>query len=85
MASKPYIKEMVPLGPSEGELSEGEDQTVEKQRESHLVNVNFPSRPRRKVTIIVAVIVVVVVVIGVLVGTMVPIYKKYDDENDQCE
>ena len=84
MSSKSSIKETIPLEPSKDVLLQGDDQISEQQSANDLVNVKFPSRPRRKITIVVAVIVIVIIVIAVLVGTLVPNLRN-DDEDNQCK
>lgn len=75
---------MIPLEPRKDVLSQGNDQIAEQQSANDLVNVKFPSRPRRKIMIVVAVIVIVIIVIAVLVGTLVSNLRN-DDEDSQCK
>lgn len=85
MSSKYTVKEIIPLEPSKDVLSQGDDLIAEEQSANDLVNVKFPSRPRRQITIVVAVIVIVIIVIAVLVGTFVPNHLRNDDEDNQCK
>ncbi|KAJ7375806.1 hypothetical protein OS493_038670 [Desmophyllum pertusum] len=71
-------KEMIPLD-AIPQGDEGITQITELFSAEDLVNVKFPSRPRRKVVIIVAVIAVVLIVAGVLIGTFVPNYMRDND------
>ena len=60
-------KRMIPL-----EIEDHQDDRIEEQHSHHgLVQVKFPSRPRRKVVIIIAVVLVVVIVAAALIGTFV--------------
>ena len=85
MSTKSSIKEIIPLEPSEDLLSQGDDQIAEHQYAPDLVDVKFPSRPRRKTMIFVAVFVIVIIVIAVLVGTLVSNRFRNDDEDNQCK
>ena len=84
MSSKSSIKEIIPLELSKDVLLQGDDQITEQQSVDDLVDVKFPSRPRRKILIVVAVILIVITVIAVLVGTLVPNLRN-DDEDNQCK
>ena len=66
------------------EGNEGMAEQTEQPSAEALVNVKFPSRPRRKVVIIIAVIAVVLIVAGVLIGTFVPNYIS-DNDDDNCK
>ena len=84
MSCKSNFKEIIPLEPSKDVLLQGDDQIADHQSANDLVNVKFPSRPRRKIMIVVAVIVIVIIVIAVLVGTLAPNLTD-DDEDNQCK
>lgn len=71
-------KRMIPL-----EIEDTRERQEERIDEKHslrgLVKVKFPSRPRRRVVIIIAVIIVVFIVAAVLIGTFV---SSYDNDRD---
>ena len=73
-SSKYNVKEIIPLEPSKSFLSQEDDPIAENQSANDLVNVKFPSRPRRQIMIVVAVITIMIVIIvaGVLLGTFLP-------------
>ena len=72
MASKYDLKGTIPLG-SVKDVSAYEDEQIvrEKSCSGGLVNVKFPSRPRRKVMIVLAVIVLAIIIVGGLVAVLV--------------
>lgn len=87
MASKYDLKETIPLG-SVKDVSAHEDEQIvrEKSCSGGLVNVKFPSRPRRKVMIVLAVIVLAIFIVGVLVGVLVwHGTSESDSGKDQCK
>lgn len=71
-------KRMIPLEIEDTKERQGE--RIDGQNSLRgLVRVKFPSRPRRRVVIIVAVITVVVIVAAVLIGIFV---SSYDNDRD---
>lgn len=71
-------KRMIPLEIED--TKERQEERIDGQNSLRgLVRVKFPSRPRRRVVIIVAVITVVVIVAAVLIGTFV---SSYDNDRD---
>ena len=87
MPSKPDIKDIIPLEPSNvALLQQDADQSAEHQSVNDAGrNVKFSSRSRRKTMIVVAVIVIVITVTGVLVGILVPKRLSNDEEDNYCE
>lgn len=75
-------KQMIPLE-AISQADEGVPEPLPAK--NNLVDVKFPSRPRRKVVIIAGVISVLVVIIvaGSLIGKYVPDYLR--DANNQCK
>lgn len=72
---------MIPLGA----MSQDSEDFREQPSPKELVDVKFPSRPRRKVVIIAGVIAVLIVVIvaASLIGKYVPDYLS--DANSNCK
>ncbi len=77
-----YEKEMIPLE-AIPQVNEGIPEQLPAKEE--LVDVKFPTRPRRKVVIIAGVIAVLIVVIvaASLIGKYVPDYLS--DANSKCK
>lgn len=88
MASKYDLKETISLG-SVKDVSAHEDELIVREKScsgAGLVNVKFPSRPRRKVMIVLAVIVLAIIIVGVLVGVLVwQGNSETDSGKDQCK
>ena len=87
MASKYDLKERIPLGSVKDVFAYEDEKIVrEKSCSDGLVNVKFPSRPGRKVMIVLAVIVLAIIIGGVLVGVLVWYGNSETDiGKDQCK